>query len=158
MFLRLLLLFTLVPIAELVILVWLARETSLLTTAIIVLGTGFLGAALAKWQGFRAWNAIRADLAAGRAPAVSVVDGVMILIAGAFLLTPGLLTDACGFALLVPAVRTKLRKRLLDALRKRVEVKLQTFTARAGGFAGQGEIIDAEFRRADAKPLEDRTP
>lgn len=156
MFLRLLLLFTLVPIVELAILVWLARETSLLTTAVIVLGTGFLGAALAKWQGFRAWNAIRSDLAAGRAPAVSVVEGVMILIAGAFLLTPGLLTDLAGFSLLIPKVRASLRTRLMAALRKRVEIKLQTFQARAGGFAGDGEIIDAEFRRADAKPLEDR--
>jgi UPF0716 protein FxsA len=155
MFLRLLLLFTLVPIVELAILVWLTRETSLLTTAVIVLSTGFIGAALAKWQGFRAWTAIRQDLAAGRAPATSVADGVLILFAGAFLLTPGLLTDIAGFTLLVPRVRSWIRKRLLDYFRKRVEIRMQTFKARAGGFA-QGEVIDAEFRRADAAPIEER--
>lgn len=155
MFLRLLLLFTLVPIVELAILVWLTKQTSLLTTAVIVLSTGFIGAALAKWQGFRAWTAIRQDLAGGRAPATSMADGVLILFAGAFLLTPGLLTDIAGFTLLVPAVRAWVRNRLLEYFRKRVEVRLQTFSARAGGFA-EGEIIDAEFRRADAAPIEER--
>ncbi|MBA3313175.1 MAG: FxsA family protein [Planctomycetota bacterium] len=155
MFFRLLLLFTLVPIVELAILIWLTRQTSVLTTAAIVLSTGFLGAALAKWQGFKAWIAIRSDLAAGRAPAVSVADGVLILFAGAFLLTPGLLTDVVGFSLLVPRVRAALRKRLLDDFRRRVETRVRTFTARAGGFA-EGDVIDAEFRRADAPPIEER--
>lgn len=155
MLLRLLLLFTLVPIIELVILVWLTKETSLLTTAVIVLSTGFLGAALAKWQGFKAWTAIRQDLAEGRAPATSVADGVLILFAGGLLLAPGLLTDAAGFLLLVPAVRAVIRRRLLDYFRKRIEARFRTFTARAGGFA-DGEIIDAEFRRADAAPIEQR--
>ena len=155
MFARLLLLFTLIPIVELTILVWLTKETSLLTTAVIVLSTGFVGAAVAKWQGFRAWTAIRQDLAAGRAPTSSVADGVLILFAGAFLLTPGLLTDIAGFALLVPSVRSRVRKRVVESLRKRIEIKLQTFTARAGGFA-EGEIIDAEFRRADAASIEER--
>lgn len=155
MFFRLLLLFTLVPIVELAILIWLTRQTSVLTTAAIVLTTGFVGAALAKWQGFRAWNAIRTELAAGRAPAASVADGVLILFAGAFLLTPGLLTDVVGFSLLVPRVRGWMRKRLLDFFRSRVEMRVRTFTARASGFA-QGDVIDAEFRRTDAPPIEER--
>jgi len=155
MLLRLLLLFTLVPIVELAILVWLTMETSLLATAAIVLSTGFIGAAVAKWQGFRAWAAIRQDLAAGRAPAASVADGVLILFAGGFLLTPGLLTDVAGFSLLIPRVRAWIRQRLLEYFRKRVEIRMQTFAARTGGFA-QGEVFDAEFRRADAAPIEER--
>ncbi|MGC1276192.1 MAG: FxsA family protein [Planctomycetaceae bacterium] len=152
MFIRLLLLFILVAAAELAILVWLAQQTGFLVTVLIILSTGILGAALTRWQGWRAWNAIRGDVAAGRMPAASVIDGVMILVAGAFLLTPGLLSDTCGFLLLLPPVRAVLRRPLLAYVAKR----LGAFKARAGGFA-QGEVIDAEFRRADAKPIEDRT-
>jgi UPF0716 protein FxsA len=155
MLLRLLLLFTLLPIVELALLVWLTKETSLLTTFVIVLGTALVGAGIARWQGFRAWRMIRQELAAGRPPAASVADGVLILLAGTLLVAPGLLADAAGFALLIPVVRTAIRKRLLEYFRKRVETRLRTFTARAGGFA-EGEIIDAEFRRADATPIEDR--
>ncbi len=80
---------------------------------------------------------------------------MLILFAGAFLLTPGLLTDIAGFSLLVPRARSWIRKRLLDYLRKHVELRVQAFKAKAGGFA-QGEVIDAEFRRADAAPIEER--
>ena len=155
MLLRLLLLVTLIPAAELAILIWLTKETSLATTVLIVLSTGVLGAAIARWQGFRAWNATRQDLAAGRAPAASVADGVLILFAAALLLLPGLLTDVAGFVLLVPRARVWFRTRLLEYFRQRVNIRMQTFAARAGGFA-QGEVIDAEFRRADAASIEQR--
>ena len=155
MLLRLLLLFTLVPLAELALLVWLTQQTSLLTTVLLVLVTGFIGAALAKWQGFRAWNAVRSDLNSGRLPTTSILDGVIILIAGALLVSPGLITDACGFLLLVPPVRRAARARLFDYLRRRVSVRFESFAARAGGLTS-GDVIDAEFRRADATPIEHR--
>jgi UPF0716 protein FxsA len=156
MLVRLLLLFTLVPIAELAILIWLVRRTDLLTAVVLIFATGAVGALLAKWQGFRAWRAIRADLNAGRLPAASVLDGVMILVAGALLLTPGLLTDVFGFLLLVPRVRSVFRLALLEFLRRRVTVHVQNLTARAGSVA-PGDVIDVEFRRADASPLEDHS-
>ena len=157
MFVRLLLLFVLVAGAELAVLVWVAQQTGLLVTVLIIVTTGVVGVALTRWQGVRAWKAIGNDLAAGRAPAASVIDGVMILVAGLLLLTPGLISDTCGFLLLVPRIRAVAGRRLAGFLKGRFGARFKTYVSRPDGFA-QGEVIDAEFRRTDAKPIEDRRP
>lgn len=153
MLLRLLLLLIAVAVVEAVILVFLVRETGFLATIAVVLVAGLVGAVLAKRQGFRAWTAIRADLAAGRPPAQSVVDGLLVLVAGLLLALPGLLTDIAAILLLIPPVRRRLRAPLLAYLAGRISVRLRGFAARA---SGQGEVIDAEFRRTDAPAIEDR--
>jgi UPF0716 protein FxsA len=153
---RLLILFTIVPFVELALLIWFTEQTNLLTTIATVLVTGFAGAALARWQGFKAWNAVRSDLAAGRLPAASIVDGVLILVAGALLVSPGLITDACGFLLLIPRIRAVARGWLVEYFKRRVTVRFESLAARAAGFA-PGDVIDAEFRRTDAAPIERRT-
>jgi UPF0716 protein FxsA len=152
MLLRILLLLILLSLAEVALLVWLSLKTSILTTVAIVLLAGFVGAALARWQGFKAWKAIRADLDAGRLPAVSVVDGVLVLLAGVFLAMPGLISDACGILLLLPPVRAAARVWLLNDFKRRMTARFGHLAARAG-YPG-GEVIDAEFRRADAAPIE----
>lgn len=156
MFLRLLLLFILFAGTELTLLLWVASRVGFLVTVLIILSTAILGVSLTRWQGLRAWIAIQGDLAAGRMPAASVIDGLMILIAGTFLLTPGLISDACGFLLLVPPVRAVIGRRLVAFLKGRVGTRFQMYTARRSEFT-QGEVIDAEFRRTDATPIEDRT-
>lgn len=112
MFFRLLLLFTLVPLLELYLLLAIGRVVGFLPTVALVLITGVVGAWLAKSQGLRAWARVRAEMAAGRPPAAALLDGVLILIAGAVLLTPGLLTDLCGFFLLTPWGRGLVRRAL----------------------------------------------
>lgn len=155
MLLRLLLILGITAVAEVALLVWLVDQTGLLATVAILLLAGLIGTALAKRQGFRAWSAIRADLAAGRPPATAVVDGAMVLFAGVLLLLPGLITDVCGILLLIPRVRAALRGPLLAWLSRRIGMRFRSLASRA---TGQGEIIDAEFRRADAPLLDDRTP
>jgi UPF0716 protein FxsA len=105
MFSRLLLLFALVPLLELWLLTELAERTSWLTTIAVVLSTGVIGISLVRWQGINTWKEIQRQLASGQSPTRSIVSGVLILVAGALLLTPGLLTDTAGFMLLIPAVR-----------------------------------------------------
>ena len=120
MFFRLLALFVLLPIVELALLIQLGGWIGLPGTLAIVLLTGFLGAGLARRQGLRAWMAIQRELRDGRMPAAALLDGLLILIGGILLLTPGLLTDLCGLALLLPpsrgAVKGHLRRRLQRAL------------------------------------------
>lgn len=120
MFLRLLALFVLLPIVELAILIQVGQAIGMGPTLVLVVATGFLGATLARRQGLRAWLAIRAELQTGRMPAGALVDGLLILIGGIVLLTPGILTDLLGFALLVPTTRSGLkrvfRKRFQQAL------------------------------------------
>ena len=122
MFLRLLALFILLPVIELALLVQLGQWVGVAWTVLIVVATGFLGATLARRQGLRTWLGIQAELRAGRMPAAALLDGLLILIGGIVLLTPGILTDLCGFALLAPPVRrglrSRLRKRLEQAVRR----------------------------------------
>jgi UPF0716 protein FxsA len=120
MFARLALLFTLVPLVELVILIRIGQAISLGPTLGIIILTGVVGAMLAKRQGLRTLSDIQAELAQGRVPTAALVDGLMILVAGSLLVTPGVLTDAVGFVLLVPVSRRILRQRLRRYFEKRV--------------------------------------
>ncbi|MBX3411309.1 MAG: FxsA family protein [Pirellulales bacterium] len=103
---RLLLLILLVPLVELYVLykftVWTGNFP---LTLAIVLGTGILGTMLARRQGWRAWTEIQRQLSAGQMPADALQEALLILLAGALLILPGLLSDLAGIALLVPAVR-----------------------------------------------------
>ncbi len=120
MLLRLIVLFVTIPVVELLILVEVGRWVGLAATVALVIGTGVLGAALTRHQGLRVLAELRQQMAAGQPPAATMLEGLLILIAGAVLLTPGLLTDACGFALLVPSIRRRVRDRLQKALIGRI--------------------------------------
>lgn len=113
--------FILMPLLELAVLLRVHDTVGLTATLAIVIVTGVLGAALARFQGVMVVRAIRLDLSEGRMPAPRLMDGLMILVAGALLITPGLITDTLGFLLLVPAVRRAIRGRL----RRRLEQKLR---------------------------------
>ncbi|MBN1944973.1 MAG: FxsA family protein [Bradymonadales bacterium] len=108
MLIKILLLLTLVPIAELVILIEIGKSIGLLPTIGIILGTGVVGAVLAHWQGLRIVRKIRSEIFAGRVPGDPILHGLLVLIAGALLLTPGLLTDIAGLLLLVPPIQRRL--------------------------------------------------
>ncbi|OVE76815.1 hypothetical protein BVX98_04690 [bacterium F11] len=105
MFGKLLLLFIGVPLVEMFILIKMGEMMGFWPTVGLVVGTGFLGALLARVQGARAWTNVQRELARGELPASQLVDSLLILIAGIVLLTPGLLTDILGFLLLIPLTR-----------------------------------------------------
>ncbi len=150
---RLALLFVAVPIAELALLVWLGRHAGLLPTLALILLTGVLGAALARHQGLATLTRFRAAVAAGRPPHREIVHGLLILVAAAFLLTPGLLTDTAGFLLLAPPVRRQVARRLLDGLRRRATGAPAAGAPAAGapgaGGARGGAAVDVDFRVVD---------
>ncbi|MBT3192482.1 MAG: FxsA family protein [Verrucomicrobia bacterium] len=117
--------FIVLPITELWLLFKVDEHLGLGATILIVVMTGFIGAWLARAQGLMVTMQIQRDLAEGRMPAPRLIDGMMILIAGALLITPGLLTDTVGFLLLVPAVRSIIRA----WLRQKMEQKLKDGSA-----------------------------
>ena len=133
MFLRLLLLFTIVPLVELFLLVKLGTVVGVGPTVALVIFTGVLGAWLARQQGLGVLRRLSEDLAEGRLPAEALIDGLLILIAGAVLLTPGLLTDALGFLLLVPQSRAVVRKEAVARFKRRFE-------------RGDPEVIDVDWK------------
>lgn len=121
MLLRLLFLFTLVPVAELMVLIEIGEAIGLGPTLLLIFATGVAGAWLARREGARSWLQVQRELARGELPADSLLQGLMILVAGAFLVTPGVLTDAAGFLLLARPVRSALVDRLRSWLRRKVE-------------------------------------
>jgi UPF0716 protein FxsA len=139
LFLRLLALFIIVPIVELVLLLQLAKHTSIGATLALVVVTGLLGTALARYQGTRTFRQIAGELQQGRLPTEAVLDAAAIFVAGALLLTPGLLTDLAGILLLIPSTRRRIRAVAGRWLRSRFH--LETWTA--GPAAGRSTVVDS---------------
>ena len=113
MFLRLLAVFTLVPLIELYLLLQLATATSASATFLLVIVTGVIGSLLARREGAAAIRRFQGAIGETRMPTREIQDGLMIVFAAALLLTPGLLTDALGFVMLVPVGRDLVRQHLL---------------------------------------------
>jgi UPF0716 protein FxsA len=110
------------PIVELALLFKVHEYAGLAPTVLLVLFTGIAGAALVRRQGIAILFKIQREMAAGNLPAPQMIDGIMVLMAGALLVTPGLITDTVGFALLIPFVRERIR----GWLRKKLEQKVRS--------------------------------
>lgn len=100
-----LLLFIVMPILEIAILLRVGSAIGWVTTLLIVIVTAVLGSAMLRHQGVTTLNRARERMHSGQMPAQELLEGVMILIGGVLLLTPGFVTDAFGFACLVPVTR-----------------------------------------------------
>ena len=120
MLLGLFFLFTLVPLIELYLLIRLGTSIGGVETIAIVIGTGVAGGLLAKSQGLAVLDRMRAELNQGRLPAESLLDGLLILIAGAMLVTPGLLTDGLGLLLLIPWSRKAIKSWLKRKMQEKI--------------------------------------
>lgn len=116
----LLLLFIGIPILELAILLQVGEAIGVLGTVALVVLTGVVGAMLARLEGLKLLFDIRNDMNMGRMPAPRLVDGLLILIAGLVLITPGLLTDIVGFLLLIPVCREYFKKAIGEHMRKKI--------------------------------------
>ncbi len=117
-----LILFTVIPLVELYLLLQIAERTSAMITFVIILVTGIVGAFFAKIQGRLVIQKIRISLQQAIMPKEELVDGLCVLIGGAFLLTPGILTDVAGFTLLIPVTRNLYKK----ILKHKFEQMIQT--------------------------------
>src|SRR3954447_13324107 len=110
------LLFILVPIAEIYVIIQVGQAIGALWTILLLIADSIIGARLLSWQGRRAWGRFQEAVAAGRVPHREVLDGVLIIMGGAFLLTPGFISDAVGLLLLVPPTRAVVRRVLTRAI------------------------------------------
>ena len=148
---RLLLLFIAVPVVELVLLIEIGQRVGTVATIGLIMGTGIIGASLARQQGISTLARFQKDLGAGRLPTEPIVDGVLILLAAAVLITPGVLTDLVGFLCLVPACRRWLKR----YLQRRFEGAVREGTVGIGvAFDGVGK----PSRRPEMKTVTPRRP
>ncbi len=148
--LLLLALFIIVPLVEIAILIQLGKAIGLMATIALVILTAIIGTTILRSQGLAVLTRANDALEAGRIPVDSVVDGVFLLLAGAFLLTPGLITDAVGFAFLIPPFRHWLATKIFALLTKNATVSVHVRRERRRwGPGGEDEreetILDGEI-------------
>lgn len=140
-FARLLSLMVLVPVVELALLIQIGRSVGLVPTIALVVSTGAAGAWLARAEGLRVLYAFQREAMSGRLPGKSLLDGACVLVGGVMLVTPGVLTDLFGLALLFPVSRRWVQNRVVAALERRVRegsLRVVTFGAGTGHAAGAG--------------------
>lgn len=110
------LLFTVVPLVETWLLIEVGQVIGPLPTVLLLLLDGVLGAWLAKREGAGILRQLMADLGKGLPPAVHLVEGALVLVGAVLLVTPGLVTDVAGFALLLPPIRRRLAPIVMNRL------------------------------------------
>jgi UPF0716 protein FxsA len=137
--LALLALFIVVPLAELYVILKVGDAIGVLPTIALLAADSVLGSLLLRAQGRAVWRRFNEALAAGRMPHREVMDGVLVIFGGAFLITPGFLTDIVGLVLLVPPTRALVRRLLVRRLGRRVSV----------GVAGQPYDVDGTATEHD---------
>ena len=121
-FLALLVLFIVVPLAELYVILEVADAIGAPLTVLILAVDSIIGSLLLKSQGRAVWRRFNETMAAGRMPHREVLDGVLVIFGGAFLITPGFITDVVGLLLLLPPTRFVMRRLLTRALGGRVAI------------------------------------
>lgn len=118
----LVLLFVLVPLAELYVILQVGHALGALNTIALLLLVSAVGAWLVKREGMSVWRRFQRQIEAGSMPGREIADGVMILFAGALLISPGFLSDIVGIFLLLPPVRAVVRAALLRRAARRAGI------------------------------------
>ena len=121
MLLKLFALFIITPVVEMALLIELGKRIGTLRTIGIIVLTGVIGASLAKSQGLRIVRNIKESVNNGEIPHNHLIEGVLILIGGALLITPGILTDTAGFVLVIPWTRRLIRERVKKYFMGRID-------------------------------------
>ena len=111
--LALVFIFIVLPIAELYVIIQVGEAIGVWWTLALLIADSVLGAMLLRTQGRAAWRRFNTTLAAGRPPAKEVMDGGLVIFGGAFLITPGFITDILGVLLLLPPTRALFRRLLV---------------------------------------------
>ena len=143
MLLPLVVLFVLVPIAELAIIIQVGQAIGVWWTIAILVADSLLGSALMRSQGRATWRRFNEALQTGRVPAAEVLDGGLVIFGGACLLTPGFITDLFGLLLLLPPTRAVVRRLLV----RRFAVKMMA-RATSGAFPAQDSAPAGEGGRS----------
>jgi UPF0716 protein FxsA len=155
--LLLVVLFIVVPIAELAVLIQIGQLIGIWWTIALLVADAVLGSMLARSQGRATWRRFNEALRAGRPPTREVMDGALVLFGGALLLTPGFISDILGVLLLLPPTRAVVRAVLVRRFAGRMVASMAA--PRGDGPAArprqaydvEGTALDSEHQRLDAE-------
>lgn len=134
------------PIVEIAVFIMVGGAIGVLPTILMVILTTVMGAALLRIQGFATLRRLRAELEAGRVPAATLGHGVLILVAGLLLITPGLVTDMLGLLLFIPPVRSA----VWHLIARRIVI-VAAAQRRGGGGGGTIDLDEEEWREAEPR-------
>ncbi len=139
------LVFLTVPFVEIYLLLQVGGWLGVFPTVLMVVFTAVLGGWLLRQQGFATWQRFQTNLAQGVIPAYEMIEGPILLVGGALLLTPGFFTDFIGFACLIPPLRRKMAQYLIEnhVIQPVGGQPFQSSTARRGDF------IEGEYEKKD---------
>jgi UPF0716 protein FxsA len=153
-------LFTIVPLIELLLLIPLSQVMGTIPTIVLVVTTALVGAVLGKSQGLQAWRRINEEFASGKLPGDAILDGLIVLVACVFLITPGVLTDVFGISMLIPFMRAPVRRFLKSRWTKRLQNGSVTYIDLTAGQAPtrsyDSDVIDVTPPHAE--PEQDAPP
>jgi len=141
LFLRLFLLFTIIPAIELYLLIRVGSIIGAGNTILLIIGTGMLGAYYTRQQGLAVMTSIQTRMNQGQLPGDDLVNGAMLLVGGAFLITPGFLTDFAGFSLIFPPTRDAIKVVIKGWLERKTR-EGQVIITRDPGGGDDGPFID----------------
>lgn len=137
--------FLVVPFVEIYLLLQLGGLVGVLPTVLLVVFTAVLGAWLLRRQGFATLQRFQTSLAKGEIPAYEMIEGPILLVGGALLLTPGFFTDAMGFACLIPQARRKVAKYVIE----KNLINMQAGSPFQGTQKNQNNVIEGEFKKEE---------
>ncbi len=137
--------FLIVPFVEIYLLLQLGGIVGIIPTVLLVVFTAVLGAWLLRKQGFATWQRLQENLAKGAVPAYEMIEGPILLVGGALLLTPGFFTDALGFACLIPQMRRKFAKYVIE----NHLINVQTGSPFQKLKSKKDNVLEGEFERKD---------
>ncbi len=152
MFARLFILFTTVSLLEIFVLVKVGSFLGAWPTIALVIITALIGSALVRSQGLQLVQQLQQRMAKGEMPGQQLIEGIMLIVTGVLLVTPGFVTDFCGLLLLQPAIRAALAKAILANVKFSPATMSGGFSQSQHGFSKPNtdeDIIEGEFERKD---------
>jgi UPF0716 protein FxsA len=153
MFARLFILFTTVSLLEIFVLVKVGGVLGAWPTIALVIVTALVGSALVRSQGLQLVAELQKRMAKGEMPGQQLVEGIMLILTGMLLVTPGFVTDFCGLLLLQPTIRSAIAKTILANVKFSNATMGAGFTQHHSGFSknslDDSDVIEGEFERKD---------
>ncbi|WP_210436500.1 FxsA family protein [Bermanella marisrubri] len=145
---RFLLPLILLPLIEIAVFVQVGDKVGALWTVLLTIATAVIGIALVQLQGIRTLNSAREHMAMGELPAQHMIEGVILLVSGVFLLIPGFVTDTLGFLGVMPFIRGPLAASISRGV---LAPKIQVYRGEPGSTRANdsGRIIEGEYERKD---------
>ena len=145
-----------VPIIEIYLLIQVGSALGAVPTILLIIFTAVLGAMLIRIQGFSTWQRLQATLANHEIPAIEILEGIILLISGALLLTPGFFTDTIGFICLIPGLRQRFAIHLLQS--GLINQAQTEFTQNETPGSHEDDFIEGEFKRDEEDPNHKKLP